>query len=74
MKSKRERFVDVAAKRTEKVLDALDSLASCSNKNNYEYDGKDIQKMMGAIKRKVKFLEDTYQQQISKGKDNSFKF
>lgn len=57
---KRDRFINVAGRRVQKVLENLDSLSKCANRNNYEYDEEDITKMMKAIKEKVKLLEAAY--------------
>ncbi len=57
---KRNRFKTVASKRVQKVLDSIDALSKCSNKNNYEYSNEDINRMLKAIKEKVKILELSY--------------
>jgi|WetSurMetagenome_2_1015567.scaffolds.fasta_scaffold126196_2 hypothetical protein len=54
---KRERFKNVASRRVQKVLDSIDSLSICANKNNYEYTTADINKMLKTIKRKLRNLE-----------------
>ena len=58
---KRERFKKVAVARTNKILNDLRLLGNCSNKNNYQYDEKDLKKIFSAIenelkKTKAKFL------------------
>jgi hypothetical protein len=70
---KRDRFKNVAGKRVQKVLDTIDSLAKCANKNNYEYDEEDVSKMMRALKEKVKILEMAYTSN-TKSTKNTFKF
>ena len=70
---KRDRFKNVAGKRVQKVLDTIDSLAKCANKNNYEYDEEDVSKMMRALKEKVKILEMAYTSN-NKSTKNTFKF
>lgn len=70
---KRDRFKNVAGKRVQKVLDTIDSLAKCANKNNYEYDVDDVSKMMRALKDKVKILEMAYTSN-TKSTKNTFKF
>lgn len=70
---KRDRFKNVAGKRVQKVLDTIDSLAKCANKNNYEYDEEDVSKMMRALKDKVKILEKAYTSN-TKSTKNTFKF
>ncbi len=70
---KRKRFENVAAKRVKKVLNDIDVLSKCSNKSNYDYSEKDIEKMMRAIREKVRFLEASFQQKGENNK-NEFKF
>ena len=70
---KRDRFKNVAGKRVQKVLDTIDSLAKCANKNNYEYDEEGVSKMMRALKDKVKILEMAYTGN-TKSTKNTFKF
>jgi len=70
---KRDRFKNVAGKRVQKMLDTIDSLAKCANKNNYEYGEEDISKMMRAVKEKVKLLEMAYTSK-TKSTKNAFKF
>tara|TARA_R110002050_G_scaffold176775_1_gene309766 strand:+ start:26214 stop:26441 length:228 start_codon:yes stop_codon:yes gene_type:complete len=75
MKSTRRlRFEKVAAKRTQKILDYLDSLSNCSNRVNYEYEEEDIKKMFKAIREKVSNAEAAYTKEISKKDKNQFKF
>jgi hypothetical protein len=70
---KRERFINVAGRRVQNVLDDLDSLSKCANRNNYDYDEGDIAKMMKAIKEKVKVLESSYNNN-TKSTRNTFQF
>ena len=74
IKSKRERFEIVASKRVQKIIDSLDILGNCSNKNNYEYNENDIQKMFKVIKEKLKEIELIYESKINKNKNITFKF
>lgn len=57
---KKERFKNVASKRVQKVLDTLDSLSKCANKNNYEFETEEVNKMIKTIRDKVKFVELSY--------------
>lgn len=70
---KRDRFKNVAGRRVQKILDNIDSLAKCANRNNYDYDEDDIGKMMRAIKEKVKTLELAYTTNTKSAK-NTFTF
>jgi hypothetical protein len=70
---KRERFINVASRRVQKVLDSLDSLAKCANRNNYDFSEEEVAKMIKAIKDKTKGLESAYMNN-AKSTKNTFKF
>jgi hypothetical protein len=63
---RRERFENVAAKRTQKILDLLDILGNCANRSNYEYTDEDVRKMFSAIKEKTKSIEAIFGSNISR--------
>ena len=73
LKIKRDRFEKVASNRVQKSLDSLESLSKCSNKNNYEYNKEDIDKMINVLRAKMKFVENSFRQNIDKG-NNKFNF
>lgn len=50
----RDRFKRLATQRTNIVLKRLKVLGNCSNRNIYEYDEHDIEKIFSEIDRKVK--------------------
>ena len=70
---KQERFKNVAARRVQKVLESLDSLSKCANKNNYDYTDADISKMIRAIKEQVRTLELSFSEKY-KSKTKTFEF
>jgi len=72
--TRRLRFENVAAKRTQKILNYLDSLSKCANRTNYEYDEEDIKKMFRAIKDQVNNCEGQYNNELKKKSKNQFKF
>ncbi|MCC8361017.1 hypothetical protein [Salinimicrobium sediminilitoris] len=74
MKDKRQRFEEVAGKRVRFIIDKLDLLGNCSNRNNYEYNEEDTKKMFGAIKEAIRLTELRFQNELSKSKKNKFKF
>ena len=69
--SKHERFVRIAERRVNKILDSLDSLGKCSNKKNYEYTVADVSKIFQTIEKKTKGIKALYQD--SNQKNNSFR-
>lgn len=50
----RDRFKRLATARTNIILKRLKVLGNCSNRNIYEYDEQDIDKIFYEIERKVK--------------------
>lgn len=69
--SKREKFVRIAEKRTNKILDTLKLLGNCSNKNTYEYTKKDVDKIFNTIQTQ---LNDTKRRFTQSGSGNGDKF
>jgi hypothetical protein len=51
---KRDRFVRIAERRVNKIIDNLDLLGKCANKRNYEYSEEEVRKIFREIQRKVK--------------------
>ena len=57
---KRERFVKIAENRTNKIISMIRLLGNCSNKNNYEYTQKDIDKIFEAIKLELNDAQNRF--------------
>ena len=74
MKSKRERFEDVASKRVQAIIDKLELLGNCSNKNNYEYAEEDVRKMFSVIREQLKKTEIRFSDELSRKSKNVFTF
>lgn len=75
MKSqKRIRFEKIASNRVQRILDTLNSLSNCSNKNNYEYNKEDTDIMFKSLKDKLRETELIFQSKINKTESNKFKF
>lgn len=74
--SKSENFKRIASKRVQMVLDKLDNLGRCSNKNNYEYSSDEVKKMFKEINNKLKETEKLYSQALEKSerKNKNFTF
>ena len=71
--TRRERFENVAARRTQKILEFLDSLANCSNRSNYEFNEDDIKKIFSAIKDRVKTTEAAFDKELNRSEKIKFK-
>lgn len=69
-KEKRERFLKLAEKRTNKLLNDLRLLGNCSNKANYEYTDEEVRQMFSSIDSELKRVKALF-----KGKEKgNFKF
>lgn len=72
--TKRQRFENVASNRVQRILDTLHLLQNCSNKNNYEYTEKDVERMFSEIFSAVKAARQAYVRELNKGNKSGFKF
>ena len=50
----RERFIRIAERRINRIMDALEKLSDCSNQRNYDYSNTDIKKIFEKIEKKLK--------------------
>jgi hypothetical protein len=57
---KRARFVRIASKRTNQVLNELRKLGNCSNTRIYEYEEGDVRKIFRAIKKELDRVEQLF--------------
>lgn len=71
---RRQRFEKVASNRVQRILDTLDLLQNCSNKNNYEYNEKDVELMFSEIAKKLKETKTVYTNELSKTNKQGFTF
>ena len=56
-----DRFVRLATKRTNAILDKLRVLGNCSNRSAYSYTEEDIDKIFSAIERELKDVKSKFQ-------------
>lgn len=54
MEPKRDRFKRLATIRTNTILHRLKVLSNCSNRQLYDYDERDIEKIFSEIEKKVR--------------------
>ena len=71
---KRQRFEKVAGSRVQKVLDTLQLLKNCSNRNNYEYSESDVDQMFSEISKALKDSRAAYVRELHKAKKQGFTF
>ncbi|MBO4679822.1 MAG: hypothetical protein J5626_09140 [Lachnospiraceae bacterium] len=71
---KRQRFEKVAGNRVQKVLDTLQLLKNCSNRNNYEYSEADVELMFAEISKALKDARAAYSGELNKISKKGFTF
>jgi D-arabinose 5-phosphate isomerase GutQ len=69
----RENFVRLAESRTNSILKSLDLLGNLSNRSNYTYDDADVQKIFGAINKRLKEVRHRFDVSSKKNKQGDFK-
>ena len=57
---RRDRFVRIVERRVNNILDSFDSLGKCANRRNYEYSDEDVERIFGAIQKKMKETKSLY--------------
>lgn len=50
----KDRFVRLAERRVNRIMDALEKLESCSNQRNYDYSNSEVKNIFEKIEEKVK--------------------
>jgi hypothetical protein len=55
--AKREKFVELAESRTKNAIKAIRVIAKLGNKNAYQYDESDVQKIARALTREIDQLK-----------------
>jgi len=58
--TKRDRFVRIASRRTNQVLNELRKLGNCSNTRMYEYTESDVRKIFRALKKELDRVEKLF--------------
>lgn len=71
---KRKRFEKVASNRVQRILDTLQLLKNCSNRNNYEYSESDVEQMFSEISKALKESRAAYTNELYKANKKGFTF
>ena len=68
METKNARFKRIAENRTNKIIDMIDLLGNCANKNTYEYSDEEIKSIFNAIDNSIKLCKLKFSEKQEKGK------
>ena len=66
--AKRQRFIRIAERRVNSILDGLDNLGKCSNRRNYEYTDNEVRRIFREIGRKVKEVQLQFQGDVKRNR------
>ena len=58
--SKKERFIRVAEKRVQNVLDSIRRLSQCANLRMYEWEDEQLIKIWNAIDKELRNCKESY--------------
>ena len=72
--TKRARFTKVASARVTKIINYLNLLQNCSNRNNYEYSEADVEQMISEISKTLKDVRAAYTGELNKVNKQGFTF
>jgi len=71
--TKSDNFKRIASKRVANVIKNIRSLSKCANRNNYQYESEEVNKMLKAIKEEIKIMEAMYKKNLT-DKNDTFNF
>ncbi len=71
---KRIRFEKVASGRVQRVLDTLHLIQNCANRNNYEYEESDVERMFSEMNKALREAHATFSKELNKEKRQGFSF
>ena len=57
VRNKREKFVELAEKRTVNAIKSIRTIGKLGNKAHYQYDDKDVKKIILALKKEIDSLK-----------------
>jgi DNA-binding ferritin-like protein len=72
-RSPKERFKELAEKRMDKALKAINSVTKLSDRKNYQYDEAQVSQMIEALDAAVEELKNEYSRGI-KNRASTFEF
>lgn len=61
MNKRRDKFVELAEKRVVRTIKDLRLIGNLSNRSNYQYDDKDVEKIFRALEGEIKNLKRRFE-------------
>lgn len=63
----RQKFVRLATKRVNKALKAIQLVGNLSNRGNYEFNERDVEKIFSALSAQIRICRERFQTSGPKG-------
>jgi CHASE1-domain containing sensor protein len=70
----RDDFERIATRRVQQVIDRVDLLSNCSNRNYYEYSEEDVNKMFSELNKALRLAKSKFKNELSRKNKNKFEF
>lgn len=70
MRDKQLKFIEIAEKRVNRVLEDIRLVGNLSNRNNYSYHDADVSKIFGAIEAELKIAKKRFEVSLSSAEHN----
>ena len=67
-RDRKEKFIELAEKRVNKLLGSLNLISNLSNQRNYEYTEQQVGKIMRVIEGEVSKVKSIFNQNVKKTK------
>lgn len=61
IKAKREKFIRLAESRVNKALNDIRLIGNLSNKNNYDYEQADVNKIISTLEQEVRSVKKKFE-------------
>ena len=68
IENKRQKFIRLAELRTDKAVLAIENLIGLSNPRNYDYNAKDVDKIIKALKDSINAVSSSFSKSKEKKK------
>ncbi|MGJ8641314.1 MAG: hypothetical protein ACSHYA_18130 [Opitutaceae bacterium] len=66
--ARRQKFTDLAERRTTNAIKQIRLIGNLSNKGNYSYEEKDISKIVSALSSEIKTMKERFSSEGAGGK------
>ncbi|MBX9120896.1 MULTISPECIES: hypothetical protein [Enterococcus] len=73
MENKSEKFIRLAEKRANDIINKLRLIGNLSNRRNYDYSEKEVKELFSAIEKEIATTKNLFYSELNK-EDSKFKF